>query len=859
MNILLGPLLAMMVLVQAQPARTATGEVVDDEGKAVADAQVVLYAPPLLFGKENAAEARTTTDALGRFRLNTPALGRTLVNGVNYLAYRPGLALSANAYFRRPHRLVLQEPEPRTVKIEGTNGKPVAGARIAPRILSVFGGTIADIPEDLAAPLTVTTGADGRATLNYLSARDQLVAVRVAADPIGTQEFLLVERPGRSSVEPVITITLKQTSRLAGRVVDEAGQPVVNQMVEVWSKGGGNWLPPNLVELRGGPLRTTADGRFQTPDNLLVGSTYRIAVRAVGKEPIISDWLTVGEQPRTLLPMPLRSLRTVSGRMVDRQGVPVANVEVFQTGDGPEPTSTRTGADGRFSLDGFRQGPVFLFARGEGFRFHGQLVREVQRDVQVELTGLAERPAREMRMLGELIPLEESRALARRLAEPCWKVVVEKGDDRAKFETLQALAQADPAGVLEKLESAKFGQGVFRARLQQEVVVALADRDPEEAAAVAESIADPADRAGALIGLIDALPAAPRERKLTLLDRAALHARAASSTDERLRWMGAMAERWYELGEVDKAKAFFAEGLRAANQFTDKTSFRRGIFAAQLAKVDLPAALAIARDFKGDREGARILANMAYRLIEQSPAEAERIWKESLERGGRIRGTDDTLAWKLATVDPTRARRVIEGFPAIDQLPELFVFLALGARERDEASARQAFDEALRRIDRLMEERPERFRSIAGSLLPFVERIDPSRVPEVFWRAVASRPPFGNPRTINAYSPSYLIHHLAWYDREVAAALFEPSQARMEHTEDRELATWSNEFLAWSLFDPRAAVARLEQVSLSSDPGSEANSARTFVASFLELPYEARWRKIWSYWEIILGGPKRGL
>ena len=58
-----------------------------------------------------------------------------------------------------------------------------------------------------------------------------------------------------------------------------------------------------------------------------------------------------------------RPLRTISGRVVDRQGKPVAGIEVFQSGDGPERTSTKTDADGRFTLGGFRQGPVFLFAR----------------------------------------------------------------------------------------------------------------------------------------------------------------------------------------------------------------------------------------------------------------------------------------------------------------------------------------------------------------------------------------------------------------------------------------------------------------------------------------------------------------
>ncbi len=61
-------------------------------------------------------------------------------------------------------------------------------------------------------------------------------------------------------------------------------------------------------------------------------------------------------------------------------------------------------------------------------------------------------------------------------------------------------------------------------------------------------------------------------------------------------------------------------------------------------------------------------------------------------------------------------------------------------------------------------------------------------------------------------SPSNLVMLLGWYDREVAAALFEPVRAQIEQTDDRELAVWGNQFLSWSIFDPRAAVARLEQV-----------------------------------------------
>ena len=312
----LGGLLAAL-LSQAQPDRTISGAVVDDRGKPVAGARVVLYAPPLPFGQENTAEAGTTTDAEGRYRLKVPPLGRTLVNGVNVLVYQPGLAVAAAPFFRRPDPYALRKPEPRTIRVEGPDGRPIAGARVAPRVLYVS-GTVADVPESLADPLAVMTGADGLATLQYLTAIDQLGAARVTTDSIGAQDILLIERPARGSSEPVIVIRLPKTTRLAGRIVDEAGGPVAGQVVEVWSRGGGNRLRPNPVALAGGPLRTAANGSFRTPDNLMVGSAYRIAVRAPGKEPIISDWMTVGETSRALLTMRLGSLHMRSSSAAPR-------------------------------------------------------------------------------------------------------------------------------------------------------------------------------------------------------------------------------------------------------------------------------------------------------------------------------------------------------------------------------------------------------------------------------------------------------------------------------------------------------------------------------------------------------------
>src|SRR5262249_50098260 len=115
----LGALLTA-VLAQIQADRTISGTVVDDGGKPVTGARVVLYAPPMTWGKENTAEAGTTTDAEGRFRVKIPPLGRRIINGVNLLLYRPGLAISAAWIFRyRGQGAALHKPDPRKLRVEG--------------------------------------------------------------------------------------------------------------------------------------------------------------------------------------------------------------------------------------------------------------------------------------------------------------------------------------------------------------------------------------------------------------------------------------------------------------------------------------------------------------------------------------------------------------------------------------------------------------------------------------------------------------------------------------------------------------------------------------------------------------------
>jgi carboxypeptidase family protein len=839
----LGSLLAAVLLAQGPADRMAAGIVVDEQGKPIAGAKVVLNTPPSLYLKGDPVEAPGLTDGAGKFSFKLPPLGRLYRIGVNVWAYRPGLAIAAVQYeITKPHQIALRKFDPRTVKVEGADGRPVAGARVQPRVVFFSGGIAgARMPERLAAPLAATTGADGTATLTYLQGRDRLIAARVTADTIGEQDLPVTEETIPGTALSTFVIKLKRASRLAGRIVDQAGQGVANQAVEIWSKGGTGRLVPNLVGFKDGPVRTGTDGAFQTPDNLIIGASYRVAVRELGKEPIISDWIGINEQPVTIAPLELRSLRTVSGRVIDRHGKAVADVEVFQAGDGPERTSVRTDSAGRFALGGFPSGPAFLFARGEGFRFHGQMLKPADQDITVELTRTTERPPVELKKLGDLIPIEESRSMARRILENWWKAAVEKKDEGAKFFVVQFLIPADPVGALQKIGAIKFTNEKSRARLQSLTARALARTDFEEGESVAESIADPGVRAGTLAHLADLLPANDKKRKLAILERAAVQAKATSTPSDHVYQLGEVAGRLLELGEIDKAKELFAEGLRHAKQFKD-VSFKRRSFAALLARVDLPGAMELAKQLAGEElYGRMIVSSIAFGLAWDKAAEAD-LFLSQYPPDGTSHWLTPVIAWKIASLDPARARRLVDACRDQPNDFEQEFCLALGAKGRDENIKNAAIQAGLEALDRAVRDQPQALLQYGGELLAVAEAIDPALVAEVMWRAVSARPPTGNPRVVEAYAPAYFSSHVAWYDRGLTAALLDPLLTRVDKAGDRELVDWDSLFEVWTLIDPRAAVARLEKIPMTSvDPND--NRLWIYVIEKLALDREDRWQK----------------
>src|ERR1700677_739642 len=94
MTALFGPILAMTLVAQIHGLELQ-GKVVDDHGKPVAGAQVVIHVPVPWSGKSSEPlEVRATTDAEGGFRFVMPSLRR--VNHLRALiwAFHPGLAIT---------------------------------------------------------------------------------------------------------------------------------------------------------------------------------------------------------------------------------------------------------------------------------------------------------------------------------------------------------------------------------------------------------------------------------------------------------------------------------------------------------------------------------------------------------------------------------------------------------------------------------------------------------------------------------------------------------------------------------------------------------------------------------------------
>ncbi len=491
------------------------------------------------------------------------------------------------------------------------------------------------------------------------------------------------------------------------------------------------------------------------------------------------------------------------------------------------------------------------------------------------LARTSEAPERVVKPLADPIPPEESRALADRLLEPYLRDAPEKGDNNRRLRAISVLSEFDLGRALDLIQIGKFrDDDSYYHAIRGSLAVKLAEKDPVEAESIVEAMPDPLRNSGALVRLAKALPASERGRKQALLERATILNRdrlRQVSARARLNHLSEIAEQWLDMGERDRARPLLQEGKSLFDSLPPRNAAQEQRFLVQLVRLEPDQALARLQKLPNNTNSTTRdddLAAVAVQLATDHPAEAERFFnlRDEGREGIRFHADALRLCRRLARVDAPRARRVAASLSGRGARACAWAFVALGLAEKGNANASESLDRAIQEIDRVRESGPGPEPIIIASgvqvmyptnpaavILPVVERIAPDRLAEVFWRAVALHPRLETDRE-DRLQISYIGKEcmlLAHYDREVAAALFEPIDSYLNsliNAKGRGPDFTPSLIVGKVCIDPRAAVALLEALPPPRNPNrmdDPANEARLMLAEVLGQPPEKRWTRLW--------------
>jgi hypothetical protein len=214
------------------------------------------------------------------------------------------------------------------------------------------------------------------------------------------------------------------------------------------------------------------------------------------------------------------------------------------------------------------------------------------------------------------------------------------------------------------------------------------------------------------------------------------------------------------------------------------------------------------------------------------------------------------MVYRMAPVDPERARRLALAVEDRCERGYALGMMALGLVEAGKESAAELLENAFESLERAAEITDPKARSfydpgpVAAALLPIAERINPERVDEYLWRAMAMRLPVlwdTQPANRAAYVDVQLAIMLARYDRALARSLIEP----LTRDTGGRAAFFSGRgelYAAAAVIDPNWAVSLVEAMADDTDlrANSRKNRARLAVAEILGRTGEIRWKKVQS-------------
>lgn len=368
-----GPTLAL------QPALTAVGLVVDEQGKPVPGVEVEAEVPPGVVRSirifSSGGSARTS--AAGRFRLTTLMPGVAHELKLARKGYAPlDTELPPLEAGRAPaeQRFVLRRGRLAFGRVVSPGDQPVAGARVVLRPAPP-GDRIAAMMRMWSSPtsdIEAATDATGRFEIPDLPAGTfDLTARSAGYAPISVPGL---EIPAGGGSTDLGTVMLVQGVALEGVVVDPRGRPVEGAQVFV-SEATGDIIPRGLPDSTPAAV-TGQDGFFRVEDRR-AGETVNVDVRRSGFAPGAAPGvLAPTEEPVRIV---LKPSSAVEGRVVDEDGKPVPGSRVSLVPTEPTAMSrgfmmfsanaTRSAVsadDGSFRLEDVPPGAVEVRAEAAG-------------------------------------------------------------------------------------------------------------------------------------------------------------------------------------------------------------------------------------------------------------------------------------------------------------------------------------------------------------------------------------------------------------------------------------------------------------------------------------------------------------
>ncbi len=673
----------MLVLALAapdDPPAAARGMVVDANGGPVAGVEILVSADYAGLHDPRPVLAKATSDETGHFRFARPAGDKfPSLRSATLWALKPAVGVAAVMYKVYDdtafYRVVLDPQPAQVVDVVGPDKSPMSGDRITIRTMSMPSERRATrnaiLPDELAERLAATTDASGKAELLPLASGHSVGTLRISSATIATQ------MPPRSPTA-LFSIALKPAGRLAGTVIREDGRSPDGVVIQVESAGMTSTTAADRVTSPAGPIHVGTDGRFRLEGDLLDGLRYRVTARSPGLDAACTEWITPAGPGKTatIPPLTLKNLRAVSGVVVDRQGRVIAGAEIIQAGDGPERTTTKTEASGRFRLGGFRSGPALISAHADGFRINGRVVADGEN--AIVLTRTTERPEKSMSLLPPPIPRDELLRIARTTPFLRLEAAFKASNHNDQFRAIDSLCALDLVEGLRLMRSSGYRP---RQNLPGKIAIRFVRRgDLAGAEAAIGECDDPDYRARAMVNVADALDADRVEDKLRLLRQAHALLGEIPAPSNQVWMIGEIGERLLELGRGAEARAMFNSGRGIAETLAPTVSARAS-FASRMAGVDLPAALKLIEAIPNPEARSSAIGDAATRLAANRPEECERILRDY-----HVTAPFQVLD-RMAAVEPARALRLaaVKENVRWNAMMRLVVAHGLARRDRDAA------------------------------------------------------------------------------------------------------------------------------------------------------------------------------